>query len=285
MIKAIIFDYNGVIERDESRTLSKVREYLGASREDWSKEWYSGSREASTGRKTYQEYFLEVSSKFNDSEDSRKQVLKMLDDQKNGYRINTELVEIIKELKNKGYKIGLISNYGLELRGKIKNQGILDLFDSIIISSEVNCQKPEPEIFKLSFTELNVKPEETIFVDNAPNSLKNSEAIGFSPILYKDNESFRDELEKRLEVKLSAENKIWFKRKRYGYGWTPVTWQGWAATITWVIVFYFSIAKMDHEWIKNLIIIIAMTGILFWVCYLKGEKPRWQWGDKSKTEK
>lgn len=22
--------------------------------------------------------------------------------------------------------------------------------------------------------------------------------------------------------------KYWFKRKRYGYGWTPVTWQGWA---------------------------------------------------------
>lgn len=278
MIKAIIFDYNGVIERDESRTLSKVREYLGASREDWSREWFSGSREASTGRKTYQEYFLEVSSKFKNSEDSRKQVLKMLEDQKNGYKINTELVEIIKELKNKGYKIGLISNYGLELRDKIKDQGILDLFDSIIVSSEVNCQKPEPKIFNLSFTELKVKPEETIFVDNAPKCLENSKIIGFYPILYKDNESLKNELEKILQIKLqntSIKNKIWFKRKRYGCGWAPVTWQGWVITIAWIVVFYFGIAKMDHEWIKNLIIIIAMTGILFWICYLKGEKPRW----------
>jgi len=80
-------------------------------------------------------------------------------------------------------------------------------------------------------------------------------------------------------------NKLWFKRKRYGYGWTPVTWQGWMFTIIWVIALYFVVTKIDHGWFKNLIVLVVMTGILFLVCYKKGEKPRWQWGEKSKIEK
>jgi len=81
------------------------------------------------------------------------------------------------------------------------------------------------------------------------------------------------------------EKKLWFKRKCYGFGWTPVTWQGWTVVIVWVAVFYFGVAKMDHEWLKNLIIIAIMTGILIWICYKKGEKPRWQWGCKDEIEK
>ena len=81
------------------------------------------------------------------------------------------------------------------------------------------------------------------------------------------------------------EKKLWFKRKTYGYGWTPVTWQGWAFIAIWIIVFYFTIVSMDHEWFKNLIIIAILIGILVFVSYKKGEKPRWQWGEKENTEK
>jgi hypothetical protein len=31
--------------------------------------------------------------------------------------------------------------------------------------------------------------------------------------------------------------RYWFKPKRYGYGATPVTWQGWCATAAFVVVF------------------------------------------------
>lgn len=73
-------------------------------------------------------------------------------------------------------------------------------------------------------------------------------------------------------------NKIWFKRKLYGWGWTPCTWEGWVAILVWLAVFLFTISKVDHEWLKNLIVIFIMTGILIFICYKKGEKPRWQWG-------
>jgi len=75
-------------------------------------------------------------------------------------------------------------------------------------------------------------------------------------------------------------NKIWFRRKLYGWGWTPVTWEGWVVILVWVVFFTFGMAKMDHEWLKNLIVIFFMTGLLIYICYKKGEKPRWQWGKR-----
>ena len=32
------------------------------------------------------------------------------------------------------------------------------------------------------------------------------------------------------------EKKLWFKAKRFGYGWTPIVWQGWAFLIVCVSV-------------------------------------------------
>jgi len=78
-------------------------------------------------------------------------------------------------------------------------------------------------------------------------------------------------------------NKIWFARKTYGWGWTPVTWQGWVVILVWVTLFYFTIVQMDHEWFKNLLAIIFMVGVLIYICYKKGEKPHWQWGNKKEN--
>ena len=74
------------------------------------------------------------------------------------------------------------------------------------------------------------------------------------------------------------QNKLWFKRKCYGWGWYPISWEGWLCILVWVVLFSFGVVKMDHEWLKNLIVIFIMTGILIWICYKKGEKPRWSWG-------
>jgi hypothetical protein len=73
----------------------------------------------------------------------------------------------------------------------------------------------------------------------------------------------------------------WFKRKLYGWGWVPAKWQGWLVILSWVILFTLSIVmieKNDHEIGKNLAVIFIITGILIWICYKKGEKPKWRWG-------
>ncbi len=74
--------------------------------------------------------------------------------------------------------------------------------------------------------------------------------------------------------------KIWFRRKLYGWGWYPSSWEGWVVLLIWVALFAFSMSRVDHEGIKNIWLVFLFTGILILVCYKKGEKPRWQWGKR-----
>jgi len=75
-------------------------------------------------------------------------------------------------------------------------------------------------------------------------------------------------------------NKIWFRRKLYGWGWTPVTWEGWLVIFVWAILFTSLVWKMDHEGLKNTLFVFISIGALLYVCYKKGEKPKWQWGEE-----
>lgn len=76
---------------------------------------------------------------------------------------------------------------------------------------------------------------------------------------------------------------FWFPAKRYGWGWgPPVRWQGWA-----VLVLYFALIALCALWLLPrddillfLLCCFTLTVLLILVCWLKGEKPRWRWGDK-----
>jgi len=79
-------------------------------------------------------------------------------------------------------------------------------------------------------------------------------------------------------MKENKKEKLWFRAKCYGWGWYPCSWEGWLVLFIWGILFAFGVAKMDHEWLKNLFFIFVFTAILIYICYKKGEKPRWRWG-------
>lgn len=76
-------------------------------------------------------------------------------------------------------------------------------------------------------------------------------------------------------------NKIWFVNKTYGYGWTPCTWEGWLVLLLWLIVFIPLVLNVKHNRILSIVGIFFVTGLLIYVCYKKGEKPRWQWGKRE----
>ena len=87
------------------------------------------------------------------------------------------------------------------------------------------------------------------------------------------------------------EQKLWFKRKTYGWGWVPVTWQGWAVTIGYVVIVLFLVLNREESIPGNpdsgsnfLVLglpIVLLTALLIFIAYKKGEKPRWQWGKEK----
>lgn len=79
--------------------------------------------------------------------------------------------------------------------------------------------------------------------------------------------------------------KLWFKAKRYGWGWTPATWQGWVVMVVFFIFEVWNFLRLDSvshsnsDTIRPFVIqtIIAVLVLIF-ICYKTGEKPRWRWG-------
>ena len=77
----------------------------------------------------------------------------------------------------------------------------------------------------------------------------------------------------------------WFKRKLYGWGWTPVTWQGWLTILAFIILLVWDYRRIAAgaasesetvlEFLPQAIIMIL---ILIIVSRLTGESPRFQWG-------
>lgn len=82
-------------------------------------------------------------------------------------------------------------------------------------------------------------------------------------------------------------DKLWFKRKRYGWGWTPATWQGWLITVLYIgLVVGFTLTVDESSSPTDLAFtfllpVLLLTVAFVRIAYQKGEKPRWQWGKQS----
>lgn len=83
--------------------------------------------------------------------------------------------------------------------------------------------------------------------------------------------------------------KIWFKAKKFGWGWYPVTWQGWLATIAYIAYIVWTSTKLESaggEPTQALLYyflprIFLATALLILISILTGEKPKWHWGEND----
>lgn len=202
MIKAIVFDYGGVIEKEDGDLIQKIADFLKITKEDWHKVYFSFNHLSNTGKKNWKEVLELVCKELGASGAQISTVHEIIIENKKTKKINWELIELIKDLKNKNYKIGLLSNNSTGLKQKLVNQNITHIFDEIIISAEYGYQKPQPEIFEIIFNKLNIKNNEMIFVDDTKRSLEGAEKIGYVPILYANNETLKFDLSNILNIKL-----------------------------------------------------------------------------------
>jgi len=202
MIKAITFDYGGVIKLSENDLIGDICNYLNVDRASFQEEYFKVNHLANVDNKSFSHIFVLVASKFNDSEKTKKGVLNIIEKNKDKSHLNDELIKIIKFLKNREYKIALLSNNSIDLKERLLKDKIIDLFDNIVISAEVGCQKPQPEIFNILFKELGLKPNEVVFIDDTPRSLEGADKIGYTPILFKDNKTFKKDLSNILKIEL-----------------------------------------------------------------------------------
>jgi len=84
-------------------------------------------------------------------------------------------------------------------------------------------------------------------------------------------------------------NKYWFKRRRYGLGWTPSSKEGWFVIVIFILLVILSsnIIKGINEneisinLISYFVVIFSLIVALISISYIKGPKPKWRWGRKD----
>ncbi|USA55405.1 HAD-IA family hydrolase [Acinetobacter sp. C32I] len=96
---------------------------------------------------------------------------------------------VIIQLKQQGYLIGLISNGRTPFQEhNFYALGLTEYFSSIIVSEAVGLRKPDPAIFLLSCQQLGVHPQDCIFVgDNELADIQGAQAVGMKSIFFHPN--------------------------------------------------------------------------------------------------
>lgn len=155
-------------------------------------------------------YFLDVARRFDLAEISHSELMEELGAKVGRsaeqvtaeldarYPVDMDLVEYIRELKSKGYKIGFLSNgnhVSLDRQLFSKYAWLKPLFDSVIVSSEVGMTKPSREIYHHALSELGSTPEESIFVDDVESNIHGANTVGITGVLYTSAANLRKALQ------------------------------------------------------------------------------------------
>ena len=118
-------------------------------------------------------------------------------------------IPVLKEIRDMGIKTALITNGDSELQNfKIMSLGMTDCFDEIIISGETAYEKPDPRIFQLMATSLDIKTNEMLYIGDHPlNDIEGSRKAGCVPVWVKTTGTWVfDEIEKpELQVETVKE--------------------------------------------------------------------------------
>ncbi|MGH3840194.1 MAG: HAD family hydrolase [Pseudonocardiaceae bacterium] len=111
---------------------------------------------------------------------------------------NTELIEYARRLRPR-YRTGIVSNSFVGAREREQAAyGFEDLVEEIVYSHEAGFSKPDPRIYALICTRLNVPPEEMIFLDDVEACVAGARDAGIHAVRYQDNAQAIAEIEKML---------------------------------------------------------------------------------------
>lgn len=81
----------------------------------------------------------------------------------------------------------------------------------------------------------------------------------------------------------------WFKRRRYGWGWTPATWQGWSLTLAMVVLIVLpailagQYGSRGHS-VAYIVYVIVVIVVFIVIVEAKSPAPRWRWGKSAEDD-
>jgi len=104
-----------------------------------------------------------------------------------------DAVATLQQLRNEGFKIGLLSNCSIEIPIVWPETEFAELFHSTVFSSRERIKKPAPQIYHLACERLGVAPKECLYVADGENyELAAASGVGMHPVLIKTSNSLTE---------------------------------------------------------------------------------------------
>jgi epoxide hydrolase-like predicted phosphatase len=199
IIRAVIFDVGGVLLRMENH--DKRHEWearLGLPQGQLTHLVFGSeaAAHAASGEIPEQDVWQEVGSQLGLRED---QLPELQRDFWAGEQLDTGLVRFIQSLRPR-YKIGVISNAWSDARffhnARFKMNTWVDV---AVYSAEVKLVKPNPRIYQLALAQLDVRADESVFVDDMLVNVEAAQSLGMRGVQFKNIEQTITEIRRYLD--------------------------------------------------------------------------------------
>ncbi len=195
MIKAVIFDFGGVILRTQDWAgRRRWEQKLSLSKNEAEAIVFNSEmgRKAQHGDISYDEHWAWIGQRFNLTQT---ELSAFATDFWAGDVLDEALVDLIRRLRP-SIQTALISNAFDDLRASLTHTfAIADAFDVIVISAEEGVMKPEPRIYTIALEKLGLKAEETVFIDDFARNIEGATRLGMKGIHFQSDSDLVTELQ------------------------------------------------------------------------------------------
>ena len=196
MIKAILFDFDGVLTIDKTGSqsiLNYISKTTGIPFAKLKTEYYKYNERLLNGQLTHREIWSDFCKNL-----EHDIAYSVLIDSFRHTLLDSEMLDLVKELKS-NYKIGMVTDNKCDRIEEILSYYKLgDLFDTVSVSAEYKSGKESAYIFNKTAEKLAVETEDCIFIDNTAKNLIAAEQIGMKTILFDDENRDIKKLRKQI---------------------------------------------------------------------------------------
>ena len=195
MIKNIVFDLGNVILKGSPNIVLEQIKIDKKQYESIKNDFFNDWKSLDLGESTLREQLEKCKFDFEIDSEIEEKLLHYYK-----YRpFNVEILELIKELKNKGYKIYILSNNNKEAEKYLLEIPDFKAFDGWIFSCDYQIMKPDPKIYNILFETYNLKPEECFFIDDSRKNIETGNKLGMAGFVLECEHNGIAELRKELK--------------------------------------------------------------------------------------
>jgi epoxide hydrolase-like predicted phosphatase len=182
--RAVIFDWGGVLMQTVNyapRHEWDTRLGLAAGQVEAIVHGIEAWNRAQRGEIGEEAYWQAVAGKLGLDESAAEQ---LRDDFYRGDALDETLVALIRRLRGRGLRVGLLSNNAPSLAAALDRLNLADLFDARVISAEIGVMKPDPAAYHAVLDRLDVPPGAALFVDDSPANITGAAAVGMAAVRF-----------------------------------------------------------------------------------------------------